>query len=47
MIKHPTYTLIASIFVLIASVTMVHAGDVDPKLMKGWEVTSPAWGQLL
>ncbi len=40
MIKHPIYPLIVSIFVLIASVTMVHAGDVDPKLMKGWEVGS-------
>ena len=40
MIKKRSYTIIAAAFFLIASFSAVNADDVDPKLMKGWEVGS-------
>lgn len=40
MIKRHIGLIIAVIFIFIASLAAAHAEDVDPKLMKGWEVGS-------
>jgi hypothetical protein len=40
MIKHLISIKIALFFIFVASFTVANAGDVDPKLMKGWEVGS-------
>ncbi len=40
MSKHPIYLKIVLFFVFVTFFAMAHAGDVDPKLMKGWEAGS-------
>ncbi len=40
MIKRHIVLKLAVIFIFVSFLMVAHAGDVDPKLMKGWEVGS-------